>query len=168
MELVVTDDGSNDESLSIVSEFAAQAEFPVKLTTHVHDAYQISRCRNEGAIVSAAPYLLFIDGDCVIPSNHITAHLKRRRPGTVMAGDCCRLTEETSALVNLELHRTRTLELGISLRAATAATPALESAALSTYAAPHEAEAGRQQRGDLARRLRVAQRLRRTLRGLGL
>ena len=102
MELVVTDDGSSDESLAIVSEFAAQVEFPVKLTTHVHAEYQISRCRNEGVVVSAAPYLLFIDGDCVLPSNHITAHLKRRRPSTVMAGDCCRLAEDTSALVDLE------------------------------------------------------------------
>ncbi len=102
MELVITDDGSSDESLAIVSEFAAQVEFPVKLTTHVHAEYQVSRCRNEGVVVSSAPYLLFVDGDCVLPSDHITAHLKRRRPSTVMAGDCCRLAEDTSALVNRE------------------------------------------------------------------
>ena len=102
MELVITDDGSSDESLAIVSEFAAQVEFPVKLTTHVHAEYQVSRCRNEGVVVSSAPYLLFVVCDCVLPSDHITAHLKRRRPSTVMAGDCCRLAEDTSALVNRE------------------------------------------------------------------
>lgn len=102
MELVITDDGSSDESLAIVSEFAAQAEFSVKLTTHVHAEFQISRCRNEGVVVSSAPYLLFVDGDCVLPSDHVTAHLRHRRPSTVMAGDCCRLAESTSALVDPE------------------------------------------------------------------
>jgi len=96
LELVVTDDGSRDETIARVAKFAAQVSFPVKLTTHEHRAFQVARCRNEGALVSSAPYLLFSDGDCFLPRDHLAQHLRRRRPNVVMAGDCCRLSEELS------------------------------------------------------------------------
>ncbi len=35
-EVVVTDDGSTDETPDIVREFAASAAFPVGFTTHLH------------------------------------------------------------------------------------------------------------------------------------
>lgn len=97
LELVVTDDGSRDDTTAAVAEFAASVTFPVKLTTHDHAAFQLARCRNEGALVTAAPYLLFSDGDCFMPRNHLAEHMRRRRPGVVMAGDCCRLPEDLSA-----------------------------------------------------------------------
>jgi glycosyltransferase involved in cell wall biosynthesis len=97
MELVVTDDGSTDETPDIVREFAQRAGFPVGLTTHPHSAFQLARCRNEGVRASRAAYLLFLDGDCVLPRDHVSVHLARRKPGVVMAGDCCRLDEVSSA-----------------------------------------------------------------------
>ncbi len=102
LELVVTDDGSRDDTIAVVAEFAARVAFPVKLTTHDHAAFQLARCRNEGALVTEAPYLLFSDGDCFMPRGHLAAHLRRRRPGVVMAGDCCRLSEDVSASLDVE------------------------------------------------------------------
>lgn len=100
MEVVVTDDGSRDETAAIVHEFARSAEFPVRLTTHPHDGFQLARCRNEGVRASTAPYLLFLDGDCVLPPDHVRLHLQRRKPRVTMAGDCCRLDEATSQRVD--------------------------------------------------------------------
>lgn len=96
MELVVTDDGSTDETPAIVEAFARRAGFRVGFTTHPHTTFCLSRCRNEGAKASRAPYLLFLDGDCVLPRDHVHMHLSHRRKNTVMAGDCCRLDEEGS------------------------------------------------------------------------
>ncbi|HTM55332.1 MAG TPA: glycosyltransferase, partial [Pirellulales bacterium] len=103
MELVVTDDGSSDETPAIVRDFAAAANFPVQFTTHPHSTFQLARCRNEGVRASRAPYILFLDGDCILPPDHVSLHLARRKPGTVMAGDCCRLDEATSAHVTSEV-----------------------------------------------------------------
>lgn len=97
LEVVVTDDGSCDDTIAVVAEFAASVAFPVKLATHDHAAFQLARCRNDGALVSTAPYLLFSDGDCFLPRDHLAQHLLRRRPGVVMAGDCCRLPVDVSA-----------------------------------------------------------------------
>jgi glycosyltransferase involved in cell wall biosynthesis len=85
-EVVVTDDGSRDETARVVRRFAARASFPVQFTTHPHDGFQLARCRNEGVAASTAPYLLFLDGDCIIPPDHLRAHLDHRRPSLAMAG----------------------------------------------------------------------------------
>lgn len=98
-ELIVTDDGSKDETASLVADFARRVDFPVRLTTHPHDGFQLAKCRNEGVRASDAPYLLFLDGDCVLPRDHLAQHLRRRRPGVVMAGDCYRLDQVASAAI---------------------------------------------------------------------
>jgi glycosyltransferase involved in cell wall biosynthesis len=86
MEVVITDDGSQDETLRLIREFAASANFPVHFTTHPHGGFHIARCRNEGVAASTAPYLLFLDGDCIIPADHVRTHLDRRRSGCALAG----------------------------------------------------------------------------------
>ncbi len=75
MEVVVTDDGSRDETPRVVEEFARTARFPVQFTTHPHSTFQLARCRNEGVAASRAPYLLFLDGDCILPPDHVAIHL---------------------------------------------------------------------------------------------
>ncbi|MCH5373971.1 MAG: galactosyltransferase-related protein [Planctomycetes bacterium] len=99
-EVIVTDDGSDAETMRVVSTFASQVDFSVRLTTHRHEAFQLARSRNEGAIASTAPYLIYVDGDCILPPDHILHHLQRRRPGTVLAGDCCRFDEATSCRID--------------------------------------------------------------------
>ncbi|HEV2968842.1 MAG TPA: glycosyltransferase [Pirellulales bacterium] len=95
-EVVVTDDGSTDETPQIVERFRRGVDFPVHFTTHERAAFQVSRCRNEGARATTAPYLLFVDGDCVLPPDHLAIHLARRRPGRAMLGDCYRIEKEVS------------------------------------------------------------------------
>lgn len=105
MEVVVTDDGSRDETPSVVEQFAATAPFDVHFTTHPHGTYHLSRCRNEGVAASRAPYLLFLDGDCLVLPDHVEIHLRQRRANLVSAGYCYLLDEPTSARIDLDVVR---------------------------------------------------------------
>ena len=105
MEVIVTDDGSADETPEVVRAYAQSVDFPVRFTTHPHAAFQLARCRNEGVAASEAPYLLFLDGDCVLPADHVAIHLAQRRPGHVMAGHFARLDQTMSARLDEQVIR---------------------------------------------------------------
>jgi GT2 family glycosyltransferase len=99
---VVTDDGSTDETQQVVASFAREARFPVRFVTHPHTAFHPARCRNAGVRETAAPHLVFIDGDCILPPDHIEQHLRLWQPGVVTCGYCVRLSQATSEQVTLE------------------------------------------------------------------
>ncbi len=99
-EVVIADDGSADDTPNIVARFARSVDFPVYFTTHPREAFQVARCRNEGVAATTAPYLILLDGDCIVPPDFIKQHLLRRRAGTVMNGDCYRLAEDLSATID--------------------------------------------------------------------
>ncbi|HHN73607.1 MAG TPA: glycosyltransferase, partial [Acidobacteria bacterium] len=103
LEVIVTDDGSRDHTARVVESFARSVSFPVRFLTHEHEGFQLARCRNEGVRAARAPYLLFLDGDLVLPPDHLQRHLEVRREGVVFGGDCCRLDEATSRRVDAEL-----------------------------------------------------------------
>ena len=96
MEVVVTDDRSSNLTLDVVREFASSVNFPVRYTTHPHSGFQLARCRNEGVLSITAPYLIFLDGDLLIPADFVAMHLKHRLPATAVVGDSCWLDENTS------------------------------------------------------------------------
>ena len=98
-EVVVSEDGADAATAAVVEGFAATAGFPVRLVTAVHDGFRLARTRNNAARVARGDYLLFLDGDCVLPSRHLAAHLERRRHGAALLGHCARLTEATSGLL---------------------------------------------------------------------
>ncbi len=95
-EVIVADDGSQDETASMVAEFRRTAPYPLKFYTHPHDGFQLARCRNSGIRASVAPYILFTDGDCIFPPDHLRRHLDARRPGVARAGDCIRIDRGTT------------------------------------------------------------------------
>lgn len=101
IEVVVADDGSRDETQDVVRKFARTACMAVKFTSHRHDGFRLAQCRNEGVLASTAEYLLFTDGDCILPGDHVSLHLRYRRRGCVMAGSCYRLDAEASDRLSL-------------------------------------------------------------------
>lgn len=102
IEVVVADDGSRDETEDLVRRFGRSVDFPIKFTSHEHNDFRLSQCRNEGVLASTADYLLFTDADCVLPSDHVSIHLQSRRRGRVMAGHCYRLDAEASDRLSVE------------------------------------------------------------------
>jgi glycosyltransferase involved in cell wall biosynthesis len=109
-EVVVADDGSEDRTHDVVSQFARTVDFPLKLTSHPHQGYRVALCRNDGVRASRGRYLLFSDGDCVLPPEHLATHLRMRRPGVVMAGNCYRLSQHVNEQIDMASIAAGTLE----------------------------------------------------------
>lgn len=103
MEVIVADDGSTDETEELVKSFAKKAPFPVRFVSQPHDGFRLARCRNIGAAAATAPHLIFLDGDCLIPPDHVEEHLKCHRPGIVTNTYCVRIDQETSERITLDL-----------------------------------------------------------------
>ena len=96
-ELIVADDGSRDGTEALVAAFAARVPFPVVMTSEPHDGFRLARVRNRGAALARGRTLLFLDGDSILPRDHVAVHLARRRPGVAMIGDVVRLPESACA-----------------------------------------------------------------------
>lgn len=99
-EVVISDDGSTDETADLVGRRAAEVPFRLAFTSRPHDGFRLSRVRNDGARLARGKRLLFLDGDCMLPSNHVAVHLARCREGVATGGDCGRLDEQQSRSVD--------------------------------------------------------------------
>lgn len=100
LEVIVTDDGSADETPDVVRQFSRSSGLDVEFVSHPHDGFHPGRCRNDGARVARGDYLLFLDGDCIIPKDHVEHYLRARRNGSVHFGYCCRLERELSERID--------------------------------------------------------------------
>ena len=101
-EVVVVDDGSKDRTHDVVHQFARTANFPVKLTTHEHDGFRVSLCRNDGIRASVGSYILISDSDCLFPPHHLARHLAARKPGVIRAGNCYRLERDATEKLTID------------------------------------------------------------------
>lgn len=72
----------------------------VEFVSHPHEGFHLTRSRNDGARAARSDYLLFLDGDCIIPPDHVEHYLQARCRGSVHFGYCCRLERALSERID--------------------------------------------------------------------
>jgi len=104
----VADDGSTNETRSMLKALAPKLPFPLRHIWHPDQGFRLAEIRNR-AIVAAtdADYLIVIDGDCLAPPAFVRTHRRLAQTGCFITGSRLLLRKRISeALRNeaLSLH----------------------------------------------------------------
>ena len=90
-EIVVADDGSGRDTRDLV---ARRAEEPGPRVLHVRQedrGYRLAAIRNRAAAATEQPYLIFLDGDCLVRPDYVESHARLAEAGRFVHGSRVRL-----------------------------------------------------------------------------
>jgi len=94
-QVIVADDGSTIETAAVIERW--KTELPLAHAWQPDQGFRAARARNVAIEQATAKYLIFIDGDCVLPPWFIEAHLTLRREKSIVAGGRVLLSAEETA-----------------------------------------------------------------------
>ena len=86
-DLIVADDGSEDETGSMLKSMADSLPFSLKHVWHEDSGFRAAAIRNKAIVQSNADYLIFTDGDCIPQKNFVKNHKKLAERGWVLSGN---------------------------------------------------------------------------------
>lgn len=98
-EVVVADDGSTPEHVSVMQACALELGMMVRHVWHPDVGFTASRVRNLGVGATAGSYIILLDGDCVLETDFIRMHRQLAQPGCFVNGSRVLLSEKLSAEV---------------------------------------------------------------------
>ena len=93
-EVLVADDGSARETADLIASYQARAPFSIKHIWHEDAGFRAAAIRNRALAVTSADYIVFIDGDCVMPPDFIASHRNLAERGWFLSGNRLMLTPE--------------------------------------------------------------------------
>ncbi len=90
-EVVVTDDGSRDDTRAVIDRLRPQMPFRLRHFWQPDEGFQKCKALNRGVLLSEAEYLVFTDGDCIPRADFLDWHMRLREPGRFLSGGYCKL-----------------------------------------------------------------------------
>lgn len=92
-ELVVSDDGSEDEVVPLLEAYKATVPFPITYVRQPRQGFRAAKCRNNAARIARGDFLVFCDQDLVLTTDYLKAFAENRRPGRFLCADTIYLEE---------------------------------------------------------------------------
>ncbi len=96
-EVLVADDGSPPATAGELKKLMAGSPLDIRHHRHERKGWRKNRVLNTAVKNSAAPYLIFIDGDCIPHPGMVEEHIRHRQPRRVIAGRRVYLSERETA-----------------------------------------------------------------------
>ncbi len=84
-QVVVADDGSTQSTAECIAGF--QAKMPLHHAWQADQGFRAAAARNLAVSRSDADYLIFLDGDCIVPPDFIEKHQRLAEAGWFVAGN---------------------------------------------------------------------------------
>ena len=102
-EVVVADDGSGPATRATIDayrrEFAARG-VPVRHERQDDEGFRKCRILNRAILAASHDYVVFTDGDCILRSDFLAAHVARAAPGRWLSGSYYKLPMATSLAIS--------------------------------------------------------------------
>jgi glycosyltransferase involved in cell wall biosynthesis len=115
-EVIVTDDGSCDETVDKLEGLITRYAFPINHVWQPKQGFRVAAARNHGIRQARGDYLIFLDCDFVVLPDTLKAHLAASRRGRFVAGGYINLDERmTSLLFHSTLSRDLLMDLDAQL-----------------------------------------------------
>lgn len=102
-ELILTDDGSDEDILGTIQNIIRGFRFSVKYVSQKHQGFRLAKCRNNGVRNATGDYFIFIDQDIVLNRTFLEICVKERRERQFCVSYPVRLTADQSQLVTPEV-----------------------------------------------------------------
>jgi glycosyltransferase involved in cell wall biosynthesis len=107
-EVVIADDGSGDEIKKVIAAFEGRFKHPIQHAWHEDQGFRKTIIVNRAASKARAPYLVFIDGDCILHHRFLERHNSRKKARQVLSGRrVCLSPEITSKITPLDIQSRR-------------------------------------------------------------
>ncbi len=101
-EIIVADDGSGPSIKKIIDQYKSSFRYPIKHVWHKDDGFRKTIIINQAVSKADAPYLVFIDGDCLLHHRFLEFHNKRKNPGDVLVGRRVLFSPKTTKRITVE------------------------------------------------------------------
>ena len=86
-EVVVADDGSTNETRSLIKEFTPIFPVPLQHIWQEDKGFRAAAARNRALAASRGQYIIFLDGDCIPFPDFVSTHLLLAEEGWFVTGN---------------------------------------------------------------------------------
>lgn len=85
-EIIISDDGSNDAFVKELRQLQQQSPLAIFHNWHADDGFRKNQVLNKSIVMARAPYLIFVDGDCIPHPAFVAEHLAHAAVNVCLAG----------------------------------------------------------------------------------
>ncbi len=127
-EVLIADDGSNDDTKRLIESFREDIKIPVCHVWHKDDGFNKAAILNKAIAKAKGEYIIQVDGDCIMHSNFIKDHLDFVSEGTYIYGSRVNIQQDyVETLFSEEKVSFNAFSKGIKKRTRAIHMPALSS-----------------------------------------
>ena len=101
-EIVIADDGSTEETRTLIHKFKSSNSLIIKHVWHPDNGFQKCRILNRAIEAADGEYLIFSDGDCIPRKDFVEVHKKHSQKGFFLSGGYFKLPLDTSNRITKE------------------------------------------------------------------
>lgn len=85
-EVIIADDGSRPDVVDALKNYMDKSALRMVHLWHPDDGFRKNQILNHAVVQSAADYVVFVDGDCVLHPEFMADHWSKRKSRTIVAG----------------------------------------------------------------------------------